>query len=237
MRKALLSVLLILLIILIVLFMKNGLSLGSFQIYGFQSISNKNDELTKAISNANSENDRYTSALSKIETDVESLAEAKKRYLDLIAQSSESEIKDATQTKTYTIEYLWSKIGNHATKEGITLKMEVASSTLNDQDYKNLNFTVDGEYLAIVQFIYDLENDSDLDFIAENFNMTSKHATFTVKDVKIQRELTNQSQSSSDDDEPSEDETNTRNENVNENKTVNAISDNSVNNENVVSED
>ena len=196
MRKALLSILLVLLIILMILFMKNGLAFGSFQIYGFESISKKNDDLTQAISNANNENDKYTSALEKIETDVESLAEAKKRYLDLIAQSSESEIKDATQTKTYTIEYLWSKIGNHATKEGVTLKMEVVSSTLNDQDYRNLSFTVDGEYLAIVQFIYDLENDSDLDFIAENFNMTSKHATFTVKDVKIRRELSNQSYSS-----------------------------------------
>ena len=189
MRKTLLSVLLILIIALAILLMVNGLSLGSFQINGFKGINSKNDELTQAISDANSENDNYTSALSKLETDVESLADAKKRYLDLIAQSSESEIKDATQTKTYTIEYLWSKIGNHATKEGVTLKMDVVSSTLGEQEYRNLNFTVDGEYLAIVQFIYDLENDSDLDFIAEDFDMTSKHATFTVKDVKIQQEL------------------------------------------------
>ena len=188
MRKALLSVLLLLIIVLIFLFMKNGISLGSFQIYGFQDISNKSDELTQSISNANAENDNYTSALSKLESDVDLLLEKKKHYLDLIAQSSESVIKDATQTKTYTIEYLWSKIGNHATEEGITLKMEVVSSTLNDQEHRNLNFTVDGEYLAIVQFIYDLENDSDLNFIAENFNMTSKHATFIVKDVKIQIE-------------------------------------------------
>ena len=190
MRKALLSVLLLLIIILIVLFMKNGISIGSFRVYGFQDISYKNDELTQSISKANNENDNYTSALSKLESDVESLTEAKKKYLDLIAQSSESEIKDATQTKTYTIEYLWSKIGNHATEEGITLKMEVVSSTLNDQEHRNLNFTVDGEYLAIVQFIYDLENDSDLNFIAENFDMTSKHATFVVKDVRMQIEKT-----------------------------------------------
>ena len=237
MRKALLSVLLVLLIILIVLFMKNGIGFGSFQIYGFQSISDKNDELTKAISDANTENDKYTSALSKIETDVESLAEAKKRYLDLIAQSSESEIKDATQTKTYTIEYLWSKIGNHATKEGITLKMEVASSTLNDKDYRNLNFTVDGEYLAIVQFIYDIENDSDLDFIAENFNMTAGHATFTVKDVKIQRELTNQSQSSEDEDVDEQSSDDTRNNDENKQSNDKNEDEQSDNNENVISED
>lgn len=197
MRKTLLSVLLLLVIALIILLMVNGISFGSFHINGFKDINKKNDELTEAISDANDENDKYTSALSKIETDVESLAEAKKRYLDLIAQSTESEIKQATQTKTYTIEYLWSKIGNHATEEGVTLKMDVVSSTLGDQEYRNLNFTVDGEYLAIVQFIYTLENDSDLDFIAENFDMTSKHATFTVKDVKIQQELRSSSSSTS----------------------------------------
>ena len=211
MRKTLLSVLLLLVIALIILLMVNGLSFGSFHISGFKDINKKNDELTEAISDANDENDSYTSALSKIQTDVESLAEAKKRYLDLIAQSTESEIKQATQTKTYTIEYLWSKIGNHATKEGVALKMDVVSSTLGDQEYRNLNFTVDGEYLAIVQFIYELENDSDLDFIAEDFDMTSKHATFTVKDVKIQQELSSSSdtsiQSDSDDDTDLEDDT------------------------------
>ena len=212
MRKTLLSVLLLLVIALIILLMVNGLSFGSFHISGFKDINKKNDELTEAISDANDANDSYTSALSKIQTDVESLAEAKKRYLDLIAQSTESEIKQATQTKTYTIEYLWSKIGNHATEEGVALKMDVVSSTLGDQEYRNLNFTVDGEYLAIVQFIYELENDSDLDFIAEDFDMTSKHATFTVKDVKIQQEISSsssstQSQLNDDTDEESEDDT------------------------------
>ena len=206
MRKTLLSVLLLLVIALIILLMVNGLSFGSFHISGFKDINKKNDELTEAISDANDENDSYTSALSKIQTDVESLAEAKKRYLDLIAQSTESEIKQATQTKTYTIEYLWSKIGNHATEEGVTLKMDVVSSTLGDQEYRNLNFTVDGEYLAIVQFIYTLENDSDLDFIAEDFDMTSKHATFTVKDVKIQQEKSSSSTTSSQSDYETEDE-------------------------------
>ena len=190
MRKALLSLLLVLAIILIILFMKSGLTIGSFQIYGFEDINQKNDQLTQAISDANKENDNYTSTVAKLEEDVEELTEAKKRYLDLIAQSTESEIKQATQTKTYTIEYLWSEVGNLATAQNINLKMEVVSSTLSDLEYRNLNFTADGQYLAIIQFMYNLENDSNLDFTIDNFNMTSGHATFTVKDVKIQRENT-----------------------------------------------
>ena len=190
MRKALLSLLLVLAIILIILFLKSGLTIGTFQIYGFEDINQKDKELTQAISDANKENDNYKTTISKLEQDVTELTNAKKTYLDLIAQSTESEIKQATQTKTYTIEYLWSEIGNLATAQNINLKMEVVSSTLSDLEYRNLNFTADGEYLAIVQFMYNLENDSNLDFTIDSFNMTLEHATFTVKDVKIIRENT-----------------------------------------------
>lgn len=190
MRKALLSLLLILVIILMVLVMKNGFAIGSFQVYGFESISKKNEELTESIADTNAQNDNYTSAFSKLKSDVEELAVAKKNYLDAISQNSESDIRHATQTKTYTIEYLWSRIGNYATSQGINLEMELTNSTLQNPDYKNLNFKAQGEYLAIVQFMYDLENDSDLDFLIDNFHMTQSNASFVVKDVKIQREQT-----------------------------------------------
>ncbi len=190
MRKALLSSLLVLVLILMILIMKNGLSIGPFQVYGFDGIGKKNEELTSSIAAANTQNDNYTSALTKLQTDVEALSKAKKNYLDAISQNTESEIRQATQTKTYTIEYLWSRIGNHATSQGVTLEMQVANSTLQNQDYKNLNFTAQGEYLAIVQFMYEIENDSNLDFIIDNFHMTQGQATFVVKDVKIQRENT-----------------------------------------------
>ena len=197
MRKALLSVLLALILILMILFMKNGLKIGGFHIYGFGDINAENANLTDAISKANSQSDSYTSALSKLNSDVEVLATAKKDYLDAIAQNTESDIRLATQTKTYTIEYLWSRVGNHATSQGVTLKMQVASSTLQNQDYRNLNFTAQGAYLAISQFMYEIENDANLDFTIDNFHMQKSsgdenilEATFVVKDVKIQREKT-----------------------------------------------
>ena len=68
--------------------------------------------------------------------------------------------------------------------------MTLGTSTLGAENYKNLNFTVGGQYLAISQFIRDLENDSTLDFTIDSFDMTSSQATFTVKDVKIQQEKT-----------------------------------------------
>ena len=130
-----------------------------------------------------------------MQSDVQSLAKAKKEYLDLVTVSTDSEIQNALQTKNYTIEYLWSRVGNHATKEGVVVKMEVVSSSIGSAEYNNLNFTATGTYLALTNFIYDLENDSNLDFTIDSFQMTSKKCTFTVKNVKIIKEKTTSSSS------------------------------------------
>lgn len=185
MRKILLSVLGVLLLTIAILIAVNGISIGSFQVLGFQGLAQKNDELTSEISNANDKKDQYTQEVNKIEENTKGLATAKKQYLDLVTVSSASDIQQALQTKTYTIEYLWSRVGNYATKEGVTVKMEVASSSLGSSDYKNLNFTANGNYLAITNFIYDLENDTDLDFTIDNFDMKKDTASFVVKDIKI----------------------------------------------------
>ena len=66
--------------------------------------------------------------------------------------------------------------------------MEIASSSIGDSAYKDLKFTVNGNYLAITNFIYDLENDESLDFTIDDFDMKSDVASFTVKDVKIIQE-------------------------------------------------
>lgn len=185
MRKILLSVLGVLLLTIAILIAVNGISIGSFQVLGFQGLAQKNEELTSEISNANDKKDQYTQEVNKIEENTKGLATAKKQYLDLVTVSSASDIQQALQTKTYTIEYLWSRVGNYATKEGVTVKMEVASSSLGGSEYKNLNFTANGNYLAITNFIYDLENDTDLDFTIDNFNMKKDTGSFVVKDIKI----------------------------------------------------
>ena len=105
--------------------------------------------------------------------------------------STDSDIKEALQTKTYTIEYLYSKLGNHARKNGLAdLNLQFSSSTIGAQDYKNLTFTVNGKYLQVISFISDIENDSDLDFTIDNFSMTKDNAKFTVKDLKLEGDLT-----------------------------------------------
>lgn len=190
MKKILLSLLTILLTIILILCMKNGISIGPLQILGFQGLADKNQELKSKIEEANQKSSEYTKKVENIQKDTEALAKAKKSYLDLVTVSTDSEIQNALQTKTYTIEYLWSQVGNHATKNGVVTKMEVMPSSLGDSDYKNLNFTATGNYLAITSFITELENDSDLQFTIDNFTMKSKSATFVVKNIRVLKENT-----------------------------------------------
>ena len=190
MRKLLISILLILLVVMAALCIKNGINIGPLHVLGVSQIQAANDNLTGKINEAKSANLNYENMLSKLKEDISALTQSKEECLNRINSSTESQLQDATQTKNYTIEYLWSKVGNHATKEGVVIKMDVTSGSIANSEYRNLEFTVTGNYLAITNFITELENDSTLEFTIDNFSMTQNQCTFTVKDVKIQQEQT-----------------------------------------------
>lgn len=188
MKNILLTILTILITVIMVIVMKSGINIGSLHILGFQGIADENQKLLDVIAQSKQKNNEYTAKLQTINSDSEKLATAKKEYFDLVQVSTASEIQEAMQIKSYRVEYLWSRVGNHATKEGVKVKMEIASSSMGDSAYKDLKFTVNGNYLAITNFIYDLENDESLDFTIDGFDMKSDVASFTVKDVKIIQE-------------------------------------------------
>lgn len=217
MRKILLTILTILLTLVLILCMKNGINIGALQIPGFQRLADINQELTLKIQEADTKKTEYQTSVNKIKADTTDLTKVKKEYLDLITVSTDSEIQSALQIRTYTIEYLWSQVGNHATKEGVVAKMDIGSSSLGDAAYKNLNFTITGSYLGITNFISDLENDSKLQFTIDDFDMKSQQATFVVKDVKILKENTTSTSSS----------TKTTNS-TNSNTTANTTSNNTI---------
>lgn len=188
MRKLLISILLILLIVMTVLCVKNGINIGPLHVLGITQIQDANGELTRKIAEAKDTNDNYANKLTEIKDVITDLGTARQEYLQTINVSTESEIREATQTKNYTIEYLWSQVGNHATQEGVKIKFEVVSGV--DENISNLEFTVTGNYLAITNFITELENDSTLQFTIDEFSMTQNQCTFVVRDVFIKKETT-----------------------------------------------
>lgn len=192
MKKLLLLILITLLVILNVYVVINGLTLGNITILGIKGIQDKNAELDTTIEQATKlASTDYPKALSNINTDAKKLETEKKNYEDMITISSSDDVNAAKQLTKYNIEFLWTTVGTHATSEGVTIKMDVTKGGNTTSETYNLNFTVNGSYVGISDFISDIENDSHLGFKIEEFKMipntdtTDLQATFVCKDVTI----------------------------------------------------
>lgn len=190
MKKLLISILIALIAILCILSATNGIKIGGINILGISEIKNKSNILDKTIQNATKiASTDFPKATADIETDVKKLQEEKKNYEDMVTVSTDEQVQTATQFQKYEIEYLWTVVGNHATSEGVVIKMDLVKGT-GENNY-NLNFTANGSYIGIVDFISDIENDAVLGFKIEEFKMLPNNdtsdlqATFTCKDITI----------------------------------------------------
>lgn len=202
MKKVLISVLIVLLVILAYVTIFEGLSFGNFKILSVENIVQANDELTNNIGKVKSllEKD-FPEKKEVLSTSVIDLLDKKEEYFKIAKVSTEGEITKANTEETYLIEYLWTRVGRHATSNGVNLRMDVNSGDTGEADMKNLAFTVTGEYIGIIDFISDIENDDKLNFKIENFKMvknsTNLTATFTVRSVRIKTETTSATTSNS----------------------------------------
>ncbi len=193
MKKLLISILIALLVILAYFAIFEGLSFGELSILSVIEIKEANDTLTSSIEQANAllKND-YPAEQDKLLESIKELGSSKAEYFDLAKVSTEGEITKANTEETYLREYLWTRVGRHATSKGVNIKMDVLSGDMGEETLKNLSFTVDGQYVGIIQFISALENDDKLNFKIENFKMTkggsNLTATFNVRNVRIKSE-------------------------------------------------
>lgn len=195
MKNLLMAVFTLLLAVLIVILMVRGIQIGNFEVLSIGQIIEENENLNTKIENLNTLNNvTYKKNLSDLNEATKKLATSKSAYLDIASVSSDEEIKEANQDKSYAMEYLWSQIGNHATTEGVNIKLTVTSTGVSNKN--KLNFTVVGSYIGIRNFLYSLENDSDLNFRIENFKISTGtseeklNCTFTVNDIGIKQEQT-----------------------------------------------
>ena len=192
MKKLLILILIALLVALSIFIVMNGLTLGKIEILGINGIRQKNAELDQQEEQASrlAEQD-YKQAVSQVESSAKELQTKKQEYEDMTAVSSEGDIQAANQLQRYTIDTLRVKLGNYATQEGTTLKMDVLKGTNTTQDTYNLRITVNGSYVGITDFISDIENDSILGFKIESFSMkpgsdtSDLQATFMCNDIAI----------------------------------------------------
>lgn len=219
MKKILIGILIILLVVMAYFAIFRGISIGNFEILSLKQIESKNDNLTQEIASTEALMHRdYSAKTEELEKSVSDLLAAKEEYKDLENVSTQGEIKKATRQETYKIEYLWARIGSHATGEGVILKLDILSGETGEEDVKNLSFTVSGNYIAIVNFIMAIEDDSQLAFRIENFKILpgsstdGRQATFIVRNVRIKQE-TSSNVTSHNNEEDSINTTNTTNTN------------------------
>lgn len=190
MKKMLILVLIALLIALAAFIGIKGVTIGSVEILGIQGIQEKNSELDEKIQEAAKLAEKtYQQAVSEVNINAKKLQEEKKNYEDMTVISEDGEVQIANQIEKYEIETLWVKLGNHATKEGVVMKMDVTNGSSGAQGSYNLNFTATGGYVQIEDFISSIENDSTLGFKIEEFKMIPSgnelQATFVCKDIPI----------------------------------------------------
>lgn len=195
MKKILITLLIILLLTLSYFAIFRGITLGKFEILSVEQIQAENDKLTEEIEQTEKlKHSDYVQKTQELDKSIEGLLTAKEEYYDLEKVSTEGEIKAASRQETYKIEYIWTRIGSHATSEGVELKLDITSGETNEEDVKNLAFTVTGNYIAVINFVLSIEDDSQLGFRIENFKIlpgsgeNGRQATFTVRNVRIKQE-------------------------------------------------
>ncbi len=193
MKKLLIGLLIILLIILAYFAIFEGITLGSFHVLSVEQIKQENDRLEQEIAETQVlMNSDYKTKTDELESSVSQLLVAKDEYHDLASVSTEGELVAASQDEIYTVEYLWTRFGRHATAEGVNLYYEISSGSTGESDVKNISFTVSGGYTPILSFIEAIEDDDELGFRIENFKMTPGgdylQATFLVRNVRIKIE-------------------------------------------------
>lgn len=100
------------------------------------------------------------------------LKSKREEYASLVNNSTEGEVSAIVTSEKYKMEYLWVKLGNYATKNGVTLKLNVLNGTTGLDGMYNLEFIINGKYAGITEFVYEVENDSTLGFKIDNFSLT-----------------------------------------------------------------
>lgn len=203
MRKLLISVLIVILLSVAGYMCYNGITIINYRISGLKEIKELNENLDEKISVASKlVSTDYPTQISNISKSIKDLKNEKEKYDNMVTISTDEEVQSAAKIEKYEIEYLWTKIGNWAKKEGVTMKIDLKNSSTGTQGLYDLQFTVNGQYVGIADFIYDIENDTSLGFKIEEFSLQPGTDTniltgsFVCKDISINIDSSNVTYSS-----------------------------------------
>lgn len=195
MRKYLLILILIITGVLCFSLIIGGFKIGNLKIIkSYSDIETMSLEKKEAITELKQKNGaEFVAKTAALSSAAQEYKNKKAQYEKLV---SEGQIKETSPSSLdlYDVGFLWTTIGIYATEKNVTLQFDVsksATSPILSSEYVmcDLNFTVTGEYIAITDFIYSLENDDKLNFEISDFTLEkggeNLQATFVVKEIPV----------------------------------------------------
>jgi len=181
-KKILISVLIILLLILSYFALVKGI--GFLKIRSINDIKNASIKLENDFNEANELSSKtYPTEVETLESAIKQLKISKQEYNSKNLYSINENSLGVMEIKTYKIHYLWTIIGNYRKDRGVqSLNLDLKETEL-DNVY-DLEFTLVGPYTNTIDFLYDIENDEELNFEIGNLKMKpySIKTTTTVTD-------------------------------------------------------
>ena len=231
MRKILISITIVVLAAVFVIMATSGLKIGNFSVSSVRQIVADNKSLDSQVENLKQSTETsYEEAKLNLDSSLATLQDTKNRYKEATTYTTDEEIKNANQSEQYDIGYLWTKLGLYATKNNVTIQLNVSYGTIDG--LYDLSIISYGEYLSISEFIYAIEKDSKLGFRIEDFSITQYseeqlQASFSIKNIAINKDSLIAAGAIS----QTQEETND-NEDTNENKNVDNAENNQDTNDN-----
>ena len=182
MKKILITLLNLLLIGLLVFVILVGFNsyFKEFKAYSAKEIVNKTKEMYLELNTTeNIQNVTYPTEVKKLQSIFTNFKTQQQIYRDKLEVS----------TYVYKLEKLFVKLGNKATQEGVIVKMDLINS-VDGQNMYNIEFTAEGSYISIIDFISSIENDSELGFKIEQFGIKPSGNTDSKAEENEEQEST-----------------------------------------------
>lgn len=186
MKKILISILIILLLILTYFSLAKGIKF--LNIKSINNIKDASDKLGEDFNEANElSNKTYPAELEELEEAIKTLKITKQNYESKKVYNIEENTFGTTTIKKYKVHYLWTILGNYRQNRGIQRLGLDLKSTVTEDVY-DLEFTLVGEYTNIIDFLYDIENDEQLNFTIENYKVEPYRLKTTTTTTYVEGE-------------------------------------------------
>ena len=178
MKKILIGIIFILLSILLYFACFRGFKISKLNVKSVEQIKKMDEKLETTRSEAVQETSQnYPKTLSELEGAIKKLNIAKNKYDEKVEYNNSEYSVNSVQIDKYKIEFLWATLGNYAEKYNVKMQMDVKEG---DSGRYNLEFYLVGSYIDVTDFLYKVENDSELGFKISDFLLLPDNTVTTT---------------------------------------------------------